>query len=285
MSVAEAVVHLFFDASSFARGAYHQKPSKEKMQSCLFSLLDNATKLFRPKNIFVVWSDGDPSAKRKYAPEYKRDHDADLDAGFGAFVDSYRQAFGHIPVRQLAIPGIEAKDVIGFLWDKLKQKKVVVSNDRDLTQLIDHDTTLYRPVKSEILIPDNADVKLGFPHQHYVLWRSLVGNADAGIAGVKGIGCARAARIINAVSKTGKKLPIRPEELHILDRNKMIFTIGALLSQDDKVEIINAYVKESGKNYSLDGVASALGRSNLISLYPAVIDWAVRHERFVMGRH
>ena len=279
--------NLFFDAANLVRRAFHVAPSTDVKSSDIFDTLEKAISYFRPKNIFVVWNGGVSSAKRRLQPTYKtseRHREREEEAEFQNYLVLCQKAFSHMPVRQLCIEGLEAKDVIGFLWDKLHQTKVIVSNDQDLYPLVGKDTILYRPLKDEIICHEFAHELLGFPLDHYTLWRSMVGSSEDHVPGISGIGENKAKRIINAVTASGKKLPIRLDELQILERNKLLFSPGALLTHEDKVNIINTCVKESAKDCDVKVLATILCKTLLATAYPHIHDWVSRHDKVSVGR-
>jgi len=83
--------------------------------------------------------------------------------------------------------------------------------------------------------------------KYYVLWKCLVGDSSDNIKGIKGIGPKKANAIIINKSKYKKKLPINSEELEILNRNKYLISIGALLDDGYKDIIRNKYISEKYK--------------------------------------
>lgn len=281
--------HLFFDASSLVFAAFYANAGTDTYSPVanLVATLDQAMDQFLPRHAFVVWTEGVPAAKHALLASYRattRQRTEDEQLALASYIESCRRVFGYLPIRQLTVKGLESKDVIGFLWDKLQPPKAIVSNDLDLVQLVDQDTVLYRPVKNELITKDNVDARLGFPAKHYVLWRSLVGNSSAKVSGVAGIGPQRATQLVSSVAATGRKLPIQAHELALLERNKRLFGIGAMLTSEDKVEIINAYVRESGKDVELAAAAALCGVDNFQASFPRLYTWVSDHVRTLAGR-
>lgn len=93
-------------------------------------------------------------------------------------------------VRQYMYENVEGDDLISY-YCKKKQKNdyiVIVSEDRDLSQLIQDDICLYIPSIKTFVSPKN-DVKiLGMPSCNIVLSKMICGDASDNIKGVKGIG-------------------------------------------------------------------------------------------------
>ena len=90
------------------------------------------------------------------------------------------------------------------------------------------------------------DIKVRKYHNFALHSGVFVHNSD-NIKGVHGIGPKKATAIILNGLKGKKKLPINSQEKQILDRNKYLIAIGALLTKKQLKEIRIAYVKEKNK--------------------------------------
>lgn len=93
-------------------------------------------------------------------------------------------------VRQCVCDETEADDFIGYYVSHKKpnEKIVIVSNDRDLTQLIDEDVIVYvQSMKAFINTKNHTDI-MGYNYQNVVLKKMLCGDASDNIKGIKGVG-------------------------------------------------------------------------------------------------
>ena len=93
-------------------------------------------------------------------------------------------------IRQCVCDKTEADDFIGYYVSHKKpnEKIVIVSNDRDLTQLIAEDVIVYvQSMKSFINTKNHTDI-MGYNYQNVVLKKMLCGDASDNIKGVKGLG-------------------------------------------------------------------------------------------------
>lgn len=232
---------------------------------------------FNPDNVIVVWDEGKSKARLALYPEYKKQRDEkrkpeDVEAlQFQRVV--CQEIFGALPVRQLKVQDVEADDIIGYLTEKLKGRKIVVSNDQDFFQLVKDGTDLYLPNKTLKVTTENVDKVLGFPVKHYILWKSMVGDTSDNIKGIKGIGPKRATGIILNGVKGGKKLPIAKAEMDIIQRNKELIAIGALLQPDEIKAIHRVYKKERDKAVDFQKVKMRFGRHDFDSLYHTFNQW------------
>lgn len=93
-------------------------------------------------------------------------------------------------VRQCVCDETEADDFIGYYVSNKKphEKIVIVSNDRDLTQLISNDVIIYvQSLKQFINTKNHTDI-MGYNYQNVVLKKILCGDSSDNIKGIKGFG-------------------------------------------------------------------------------------------------
>ena len=95
-----------------------------------------------------------------------------------------------ICVRQYEFESVEGDDIISYYVHNKKEneKVVIVSSDKDLTQLISSTVIVYNPRKKEFITKENCVEKLGIRSDNVVLEKILCGDASDNIKGVKGIG-------------------------------------------------------------------------------------------------
>ena len=93
-------------------------------------------------------------------------------------------------IRQCVCDKTEADDFIGYYVSHKKpnEKIVIVSNDRDLTQLIAEDVIVYvQSMKSFINTKNHTDI-MGYNYQNVVLKKMICGDSSDNIKGIKGVG-------------------------------------------------------------------------------------------------
>lgn len=93
-------------------------------------------------------------------------------------------------VRQYEYENVEGDDIIAYYVKNKKpnEKVVIVSSDKDLTQLISDTVIIYNPRMKDFVTKDNSIEKIGITHENVVLEKILCGDASDNIKGVKGIG-------------------------------------------------------------------------------------------------
>lgn len=103
-------------------------------------------------------------------------------------LDAYR-------IKQYELEMYEADDIIGTLSKKAEEQKlqvIVVSGDKDLTQLASDNTTVYITRKGmtdiEKYTPDHIQEKYGLTPEQIIDMKGLMGDASDNIPGVPGVG-------------------------------------------------------------------------------------------------
>lgn len=93
-------------------------------------------------------------------------------------------------VRQCVCDETEADDFIGYYVSHKKpnERIVIVSNDRDLTQLIAEDVIVYVQSLKQFINTKNHTEIMGYNYQNVVLKKMLCGDSSDNIKGIKGLG-------------------------------------------------------------------------------------------------
>lgn len=100
------------------------------------------------------------------------------------------QCLEELYVRQCLADKVEADDFIGYyvLNKKPNERIVIVSNDRDLTQLISDDVIVYVPSLKNFLTTKNHTQEVGYDYRNVLLKKIICGDASDSIKGIKGVG-------------------------------------------------------------------------------------------------
>ena len=164
---------------------------------------------FSPSECIIAWEGAGSSQKRrKKLEDYKRGRKmVGMRRGFETSDESEKEAFARqlgalkeamefLPLKQVAVKYLEADDVIAYMCKNTikDRKKVIVSTDRDYLQLVDENTSVFRPVKTKTN-KQGEFIDLEWMHQkenihppNYALLKAVVGDKSDNIQGVKGIG-------------------------------------------------------------------------------------------------
>lgn len=101
-----------------------------------------------------------------------------------------QQILDELFVRQYIFDDVEGDDIIAYCCQQKKEneKVVIVSSDKDITQLIKDDICVYNPRKKKAISPNNSVEELGITHENITLEKILCGDQSDNIKGVKGLG-------------------------------------------------------------------------------------------------
>ena len=178
-------------------------------------------KKHNPDIVSVVWEGkGSAERRRKMLKEYKEGRkfrglnrhfeysQEDESESFAKQLQLLKECLDVLPVYQPAVQFLEADDQIAYSCRNFfkNEIKIIVSTDKDFFQLIDEDTTIFRPVKTKDS-PQGEFVDLEwmiekeniFP-PNYALLKAIVGDKSDNIAGVKGVGEKTAKREITLLA-------------------------------------------------------------------------------------
>jgi len=276
--------YLLLDANNIlCRSHYATKltDSKGRSTSGVFGVMrtiKSLIKKFNPDKAVVVWDQGKCERRIKIYPEYKAQRNIKKNEKSRKIIHRQRkicqELFAMLPVKQLSSQGIEADDIIGILCEKLNGKKIIVSNDQDFYQLIASDVQIFNSNSEHLINRKNIDKILGFPLKYYLLYKSIVGDSSDNIKGIPGLGPVKTKKLINDVLRSGKKLPIKSEEQEILDRNKYLISIGAMITKDEIKKIKKQYRKEHKKEIDYEEVQKQFAKLNFKTLYYNFSEWA-----------
>ena len=93
-------------------------------------------------------------------------------------------------IRQYEYNNVEGDDIVSYIVKNRKdnEKIVVVSSDKDLTQLISSNVIIYNPRIKDFVTEANSVKMIGITHKNVVLEKILCGDPSDNIKGIKGVG-------------------------------------------------------------------------------------------------
>ena len=93
-------------------------------------------------------------------------------------------------IRQFIYDDVEGDDIIAYYVQHKKpnERVVIVSGDRDLTQLINDEVCQYIPTMKKFISPKNSVEELGMTHENTLVKKIICGDASDNIKGIKGMG-------------------------------------------------------------------------------------------------
>ena len=158
---------------------------------------------FKPSRVIVCWEGGGSARRRQILPEYKLNRKPirlnrseiyedipDTAENFNYQVGLLTNLLKHIPVQQVYVSECEADDIIGYIcrYEVPEQKKIIVSMDQDLHQLISHNVVQYSPASKKMLDENYVLDRYGVSTENFITARCFIGDSSDGISGIKGCG-------------------------------------------------------------------------------------------------
>lgn len=238
---------VLIDGNAIMHRAYHALPPLTNRNGQLMNAVYGFTTMLfkvindlKPQYLIVAFDTGKPTFRQAEYLGYqsKRPHMDDELSGQFPYVLELLKAM-EIPVATKE--GFEADDVIGTLARQAVQSKrareckskrieevIIVTGDKDLTQLVDEKTKLFMPVKgmseAEIVNEKKVKDKMGVDPDKVAQLKGLTGDQSDNYPGVPGIGPKTAINLLEkyqTIDKIFDNLDKHPEEFSPLVLEKL----------------------------------------------------------------
>lgn len=138
-----------------------------------------------PKDlIFVVEGVNGKSLRRLWLPSYKSDesHPPEAYEEFNRAKGMLLNTFLDVGAQSVTQDGVEGDDVLAYLALNLDGKRIIFTNDGDMSVLVNDEIHVWR--RDELDVNPYAP----FPHKFITLYKALVGDVSDKIPGAKGFG-------------------------------------------------------------------------------------------------
>ena len=185
------------DGSSYIYRAFHALPdlrtTSDEPTGAIHGVLNMVQKLIDehgPEYAAVVFDAPGKTFRDDLYADYKATREAmpdDLRSQIQPTIDAIE--FLGIPV--LRISGVEADDVIGTLARAAADQNIrtiISTTDKDMTQLVDTQTTVVNTMSNTVLNIDGVHEKFGVLPERIIDYLTLVGDTADNIPGVPGVG-------------------------------------------------------------------------------------------------
>lgn len=159
----------------------------------------DALDMILPSSAVFVFDAGLSKRRCSLYPEYKahrRAEDTEEDRQYRELFKGQRKlVLDTLPltgVRTLVLDGREGDDVIAAVCDvaegSLADSCVIVSDDKDLLQLVSPTVSVYRPSLKTFINEGNFEKLVGYRQEYHVLAKAIIGDSSDNIKGVSGVG-------------------------------------------------------------------------------------------------
>lgn len=196
---------LLVDGSSYLYRAYHALPDLRGPEGVptgalhgMVAMMKKAVQDVKPSHAVCVFDAKGPTFRDDWYPEYKAQR-SPMPEPLVQQIEPIHEVVKLLGWPVLAVPGVEADDVIGTLSElaaKAGQKVVISTGDKDLAQLVNEHVTLMNTMSNERLDVKGVAEKFGVPPDRIVDYLTLMGDAVDNVPGVEKVGPKTAAKWI-----------------------------------------------------------------------------------------
>ncbi len=144
---------------------------------------------FEPQHIIVSFDRKAPTFRHEMSEQYKANRPPMPDELIPQ-IEPVKQFFADIGLNEISQDGLEADDILATLATRLKDKYeiLIVTGDKDYSQLVQDGVTLYDPMKDKMIDREQVIAKYGITPEQFVDYLAIVGDSSDNIPGVKGLG-------------------------------------------------------------------------------------------------
>ena len=175
----------------------------------LLGFLEKVTKgVEEPPIIVVVFDAARKNFRHDIYPEYKANR-AECPEDLVPQMPYFRKVATALGFHILEKEGFEADDVIATIVEEQKQKNhklIIVSADKDLTQLVSDRVEMWDPMRDKIFTEDEVLSHFGVKPSQIADYLSIVGDASDNIPGAKGVGPKTVAQLFQQFSNLDELL-------------------------------------------------------------------------------
>ncbi|MGI6393300.1 MAG: DNA polymerase [bacterium] len=192
------------DVSSYIFRAFHAlplmtSPKGEPVNSIygfISMFLKVATK-FEGYSFAAALDSKTETFRKEHYAEYKANR-AEVDPNLKCQFKHIERMLQALNIEIFSEDGFEADDIIASIAKNSKEYEVVIiSSDKDLTQLINLDTVLYDGMKDKLIDRDAVFEKFGVYPEKMNEFLTLTGDSSDNIPGIPGVGPKTASKLLN----------------------------------------------------------------------------------------
>jgi 5'-3' exonuclease len=222
------------------QGFYGAKQIQMKHGSvgAIFHFINTIKKFYQDfgiTKVVVFWEGNDSKLYRQcYYPYYKKNREDKVDLDQEHDLDRQRirikQYLEELFIRQVEIDGCEADDGIAYyVKNSPNENKLILTNDRDLLQLISDETKVYLSNKKVVINQENFTNYFDYHYKNVGIIKMIAGDSSDNISGLENIGEIKVLKMfpeLKTEPKTSEWILERTNELLANDNtNKTLITI------------------------------------------------------------
>lgn len=241
---------LLIDANNVAFRYLH-RPNFDDYSQEYIKTISSLGKSYSAKRIVCCFDVGASSYRKAIYPGYKQNRKVERTEEekirFTGFFNCLKDTTELLPFEHYKFKGIEADDLITYLANNLKEQYDnvwIVSSDRDLYQLLDHNVNIFNLFSRKEITLDSLHEDWEFTPQEFLFSRIIEGDKSDGIMGIDGIGKKRSQSLV----KEYKNLDNLINNLPIAGKAKYIQNLNSgkeILLLNKQLMDLNTYLEEA----------------------------------------
>jgi len=166
--------------------------SRGENTSAIYGTVNSFLKLidrYNPEHIAISFDRREKTFRHEITATYKANRPLAPDE-LHAQVEPIKEFFQLINIPEISKAGFEADDSLATIAEKYKDKFeiIIITGDKDFSQLVDERVMLYDPFKEIVTKTDDVIEKYGLKPEQFVDYLAICGDSADNIPGVKGIG-------------------------------------------------------------------------------------------------
>lgn len=176
--------------------------SKGVPTNAIYGFLSMVVKLLKdeqPDYLAFCYDRPEPSFRKEIFDDYKANR-SEMPEDLAPQIPYIKKLTDVLGIPSFEEKGFEADDIIGTLakfGEKNKMEVVIVSGDKDFSQLINKHITMFDTMKNNHFDVDKVIEKWGVHPDHFIDYQALTGDSSDNIPGVRGVGPKGAQKLIN----------------------------------------------------------------------------------------
>ena len=196
---------ILVDGSSYLFRAYHALPalrtSKGEPTGAIYGVINMLRKLmttYQPTRMAIIFDTGGKTFRHKLYDAYKSNR-AKMPADLVQQIAPLHMIIHAMGLPLLAIPGVEADDVIGTLSAQANKQglfTLISTCDKDMAQLVNDNVVLLNTMTNVIMDVDGVSEKFLVKPDKIIDYLSLIGDTVDNVPGVPNVGPKTAVKLL-----------------------------------------------------------------------------------------
>lgn len=233
---------LIIDGNNLVHRAFwvskNQPTFNEHFHIHLFlSSVKNYINSYKPDVAYCAWDEKQDfkiNKRKELLTEYKGNRDKERNAEVHSKNYIIKELLESLGIRNVLPYAYEADDVMAIFHHLFPvDKKIIITVDKDMCQLIDNNTVVYDPIKKIEITEENFLDVLGCKQEDFIKIKALTGDKSDNIPGIKRFGKAKIAKYL-----AGEYI-LTEEERTLFESNMKLVNLSLTLQDEREVAYVN----------------------------------------------